>query len=159
MRCRFGHNHRDVARDRGKFFQLAKFLRSFLRCCDQIEIQLGDKNRMFRAERTRVPHCQLSDASNALFSGRNFGRQCEIEMSGAQKGKSLATDARDRSLYVEEIELPFRITPPMRRAIGPSCEKQSEVAFLISVCRLKNATEFEKPDAFRAGAKIAGRHH
>ena len=50
----------------------------------------------------------------------------------------------------------FASLAPMRRAISPSCEKQSEVAFLISVCRLKNATEFEKSDAFRAGAKIRG---
>ena len=143
----------------GNFSSSRNFCAAVLRCCDQIEIQLGDKNRMFRAERGRVPHGQLSDASNAFFSDRNFGRQCEIEMSSARKRESLAADARDRSLYVEEIELPFRITAPVRRGIGPSCEKQSEVAFLISVCRLKNATKFEEADAFRAGAKIPRRHH
>ena len=57
---------------------------------------------MFRAERGRVSYGQLSDPTDALFSDRNFGRQCEIEMSGARKRKSLAADARDRSLYVEE---------------------------------------------------------
>ena len=98
-------------------------------------------------------------ANPSMFSPRKISaREREARIFRALQTQLAEAERLDRAFQIEEIELALRAAAPMRLAFDRPGKAEAERAFLVRIRRQKSTPDFEKPNAVRAGAKVAREH-